>query len=226
MPFSQAQIVVLAKIVADAWTKQDAANLIDLPGDIAGRSATEQKRWFRQAETAKALDLPKPISWSACNARRDYLAVKMHFEKLAGREGDAYATARRGQWAPRTNDGSSYAALKQLKEAQAAAGLSDGYVAHIALGKFQTSDLGTLSAKQLWHLCFTVKNRAKAKDGTGDTDTRNKKQTATRRAQSAAAKAIAENPEPMGYTCPDCGWRGTSPLAVQLHRRVAHGGQA
>lgn len=226
MPFSQAQIVVLAKIVADAWTQQDAANLIDLPGDVASRSATEQKRWFRQAETAKALNLPKPISWSACNARRDYLAVKMHFEKLAGREGAAYATARRSQWAPRTNAGSSYAALKQLKEAQAAAGLKDGYVADIARAKFGTSDLGTLEPKQLWHLCYTIKNRASAHLDRGESHTRNKKQTATRRAQSAAVKTLAENPEPLGYTCPDCGWRGTSPLAVQLHRRVAHGGQA
>ena len=178
MSFSRKQIITIEGYVTKAFKLHDDLDLLDLPGDLDGEAKTVRRKFWRKRELCRVVGQK---SYNSCDSRRDYLTVKAHFQRLAGLENEAEQTRQKGEWGSAATHTTGCAALRQLRKAQREAGLSDAYVAKIAAAKFRgESDLRQLSEKQLWHLCYTIRNRANAKLGNGETGNRNKKQRRAR----------------------------------------------
>jgi hypothetical protein len=92
-------------------------------------------------------------SLTACT-QEDFLKLKSHFQKLAGEEGDSLRTANREAGDP------ARVALFKLREAMTERGLSIGYAINICRTQYKCT-LEQASAKQLWCLVYTIRNRRK-----------------------------------------------------------------
>ncbi len=84
----------------------------------------------------------------------DYLALKAHFQRLAGEEGDALRTETRHGTEDRR------VAMRKLEVECAARKLALSYPAAICRRQFKCA-LNEATVKQLWMLVFTVRNRRK-----------------------------------------------------------------
>ena len=117
---------------------------------LAARTGEDDFETFRKDEAIKACG--RRIS----EARNSHFsALKSHFLNLAGEAGRAFDSAMREA----TND--QRIALNKLAEECAARGLDLKYPAAIAWNQFKLP-LDKCSAKQLWCLVFTIRNRKKA----------------------------------------------------------------
>ena len=137
-PLSREQKARLSILAREAFAKRH-------PGSLAGmeRRITE----FRHEEAIRCCG--KRVSEAA---QRDYLPLKAHFQDLAGNSGAALNTLMRSESEPRR------VALHKLTQECRARQLSMSYPASICKRQFGC-DLPQASAKQLWNLVFTVRNR-------------------------------------------------------------------
>lgn len=103
---------------------------------------------WRQAEAVKVCG--RRISQALAG---DFELLRSHFRNLAGHAGAAYKSAMRS-----TQEGERIA-LAKLEEECALRDLPMSYPAAIARRQFKKTNLADCSAKQLWCLVFTVRNR-------------------------------------------------------------------
>lgn len=161
MPFSPKQIRALSSIVRKAWTLQNDLDLIDYPGDLQGASMSSKIDFFRRTNLSAAVG---QTSYSDCHAIKHYLLVKSHFQRLAGERESAELTRQREEFGSAATHSTACSALAQIQQACREGGFDDAYVHQICRAKFGgETDLRQLTEKQLWHLCFTLRNRASKK---------------------------------------------------------------
>jgi hypothetical protein len=120
--------------------------------------------------------------------RSQYRTIKAHFLALMGADVASLNTAmatgpailKAGADGDRKEDCEE--ALTAVRDVMTGLKLNLYYVQAVCGGKdgtggkFHTRHLESLTAKQLWQLVYTLKNRAAARDGRGNPDKRNKKQ--------------------------------------------------
>lgn len=161
MPFSSKQIQSLAIIVRQAWDLQTKLDLIEYPGDLKNASKTDKIDFFRRTRLHESCG---KSSFKDCHAIKDYLLAKSYFQRLAGISQDAESTRVRQEYGAASTHTSACSALRQIEQAASEAGLSPSYIAKICFNKFGgETDIRQLSEKQLWHLCYTIRNRAMKK---------------------------------------------------------------
>jgi hypothetical protein len=158
--FTRKQIIVLSKLARAAYDVQAHFDTLDLPPDLDGESLSKKVEFFRHRETAFATG---ESSFKDCHRANDYLKVRSHFEKLAGKSRKAEVTRQKQEWGAESTHTDGCAAVRQIRQAQREAGFTDAYVASIAMSKFKQSDFRQLGKQQLWQLCFTIRTRAVAK---------------------------------------------------------------
>lgn len=104
------------------------------------------------------------VAWQTCGRRiseavqRDYSDLKAAFLDLAGEPEQAFRQHVRGV------DHKRRVALYKLREACEERGLHESYPASICMTQFRCG-LEDATAKQLWCLVFTVRNRRQKTDG-------------------------------------------------------------
>lgn len=103
---------------------------------------------WRQAEAVKVCG--RRISQAVAG---DFELLRSHFSNLAGHAGKAFKSAMRS-----TQEGERIA-LAKLEEECTKRDLPMSYPAAIAKRQFKKTNLADCSAKQLWCLVFTVRNR-------------------------------------------------------------------
>lgn len=136
-------IAQLARQAYDRWEGREAFEAIN-----SDRSRTACFEAWRHCEQGKAIGLQ-----SLCECTQaHYARLKAHFEALVGL--DPTPTLVRDRDNPRR------IALHKLTEALAAAGLATSYAAAICRRQYRCA-LDEASAKQLWNLFYTVRNRRK-----------------------------------------------------------------
>lgn len=113
--------------------------------------------WREIDEWRKKEQLEKfGISSLTAATQTQYADIKAHFQALAGDLAGAYKTTRRG------DDNPKRVARWHLNKALAAAKLAPVYAQAICKSQFHCT-LDDASAKQLWNLVYTVKNRGNAR---------------------------------------------------------------
>jgi hypothetical protein len=136
---SRPQITALVILAKKAWTKHRVVN----------PDAPAFEDW-RVEECRKA-----------CGARlseaqqKDFSAIKSHFANIAGQSGKAFDSAMR------SGTEKERIAHAVLKKDCAKAGVELSYASHICWAQFKCK-LEDATAKQLWCLVFTVRNRPNA----------------------------------------------------------------
>ena len=104
---------------------------------------------FRHAECIKVCG--KRITEAA---QRDFLPLKAHFQDLGGKSGQALNTLLRAESEPQR------IAMHKLTQECRSRKLSLSYPEAICRKQYHCN-LTQASAKQLWHLVFTIRNRRK-----------------------------------------------------------------
>jgi hypothetical protein len=161
MPFSTKQIQSLSILIRNAWDLQTKLDLIEYPGDLQNASKTDKLDFFRRTSLMESCG---KSSYKDCHAVKDYLLAKAYFLRLAGNSREAESIRVRQEYGAASTHTDACSALRQIEEAASEAGLSPSYIAKICAAKFGgETDLRQLSQKQLWHLCFTIRNRASKK---------------------------------------------------------------
>lgn len=107
---------------------------------------------WRREEQFKAVG---KLSLRDCT-QADYKRLEARFLRLGGEEGDAMRAETRAG----TED--KRLAFYKLEEACTGAGLAMSYAAAICRNQFKCG-LNEATAKQLWNLMFTIRNRRKSK---------------------------------------------------------------
>lgn len=140
----KAAICRLARRAYDTWAGREA---FEDAND--GLSMSKCFEAWRRVEQGKAVGRQ---SLRDCTSDNDYLRLTAHFQNLLGDSGRALNSLLRHGEEPRV------VAFHKLQLALRERGLHEGYAAAICRRQFRC-ELGDASAKQLWNLFFTVKNR-------------------------------------------------------------------
>lgn len=150
-------------LAREAWDKAGRPGFADQADDTPAQiriSQTEAFEMWRHAEQAKSTG----CLHLTCSENRLFPLLMAHFARLAGRAADAE------YWADRTVGDPQRQAMFALKrtfdQAKDLIGNPREYCAEIARSKFRTTDLESLSERQIWTLVFdmrraTQKRRAK-----------------------------------------------------------------
>lgn len=181
----------LAILAGQAFAAMCAADPEFLPDMLANGNTRAQVEdgWRHSQILAATKNHPDGQASGLKTARRShYRTIKAHFLALKGDDIGSLNTAMRT--GPATMkagaDGDRVEDIEQpmsvLKELMETKKLHIAYVLAVcggkdgSGGKFHTRRLESLTRKQLWQLIYTLKNRAAAKEGTGETAHRNKSQ--------------------------------------------------
>lgn len=146
--FQKGELAQLARAAYDVWPEREAFEAIN--SDLSRTKCFEA---WRKVETGKVTGGVQSLR--ECT-QAHYGRIKAHFLELVG--DSTGADRARG----RDADNPRRIALHKLKEALAAGGLQESYAAAICRRQFRCA-LTEASAKQLWNLVFTVRNRSSAK---------------------------------------------------------------
>jgi hypothetical protein len=137
-PLTKTQRQTLAMLARQAYDLLSGHGVIDTGFDA-----------WRHAECIKACNFRITEA-----ANRHYLAISAHFYNLMGKSGVAFKKVLKAQTE------SHQWAMTKLKQECQEAGVSLSYPRAIAINKYKTGDLDSLTDKQLWHLTFNVRRRA------------------------------------------------------------------
>jgi hypothetical protein len=152
-PLTNEQKARLSILAREAFLKLEAGRLKLEEGrdlDISQLpSADSRMTAFRHQESIKAIG--KRIT-EAC--QRDFLPLKAHFQDLGGKSGQALNTLLRAESEPQR------IAMHKLTQECRYRKLSLSYPEAICRKQYHCN-LTQASAKQLWHLVFTIRNRRK-----------------------------------------------------------------
>lgn len=147
-PLSNLQKREIGMAAHAAWLVcPDREALLECNGEM---SATAVEQSWRHVEQGKACGIQ---SLRECS-QAHYGRILAHFQRLAG------ATAAATRTAARDADNDRRIARHKLDEALRERGLSTGYVVSICKRQNRCS-LDEATAKQLWRLVYTVRNRRK-----------------------------------------------------------------
>jgi hypothetical protein len=149
-PLSNVQkrdISIAARRAYDAWPEREAFEAIN-----SEMSRTACFDAWRHVEAGKAVGIQSLREMTQAHFNR----VLAHFEALAG--DTAGADRRRA----RDHDNDRRIALHKLKQACQEADVGLTYAASICRSQYRCA-LDEATAKQLWNLFYTVRNRGKAK---------------------------------------------------------------
>lgn len=184
---SKKELTPLAIMAAKAWKAFMAADPEWLPDMLANghkRGALESD-WRHGQCRAATLGHPLGPVASLSGARRGHWnALFSHFAGLAGEDMASFRSSMRDGRAPAGvragAEGDSQEKIRQaravLESTMESTGLRQAYVAAVIKNKFHVSSLDQLTAKQIWQVVFTLRNRAVAKQGGGHAESRNKRQ--------------------------------------------------
>lgn len=173
---SKAQRVQIGIAASAAFARLDDLDLIECPPDLRGASKSARAEFWRHQQVSEVTQRVCRISDCIDD---EYLAVKQHFESLAGGKvaAQAAATTARliGQAACHRPPGCDW--LRDMYDWMVKAGFKPGYMFAIMKGKFRgETKVENLTELQLKALHDTVVNRCRAKLGLGELANRNKKQ--------------------------------------------------
>lgn len=163
-PFSKLQKRLLSQLAARAFRRECA--LARGRGEDPDASWRAHETWRHQQVAAACGKLGL-----RCCSQDDYKLVEAHFLHLLGEDGRAMAALVRHQAQPRST---AEAVLWRELQQAADVGITREYVAAICRRQFGCSLLDA-SENHLWHLVYTVRNRAAEK---------RRKRTANARQQS------------------------------------------
>ncbi len=139
------EIAQLARRAYDAWPEREAFEAIN-----AGQSKTACIEAWRHVEQGNACGVQ---SLCACT-QAHYGRLVAHFQALCGHAAAATRTLVRDA------DNDRRIARYKLNEALRERGLALGYVAAICRRQYRCG-LDGANARQLWSLCYTIRNRRK-----------------------------------------------------------------
>ena len=151
-PLSREQKGKIAMLSRKAWERFGRPGAA--PGVTGGKAAAEAFRAWRLMQDGEACG--KGSLRAATNA--DYPLLKAHFLRMLGYTATADRMATRAAMDP-----SQQALAKLRHEMEGAQDVIERpaqYIAAIARCKFKTTDLESLSAKQLWVLVFDIRRSA------------------------------------------------------------------
>jgi hypothetical protein len=154
-PLSNFQKEILSKMSRRAFARMGA--LARGRGEEWPEGNTADHQAFRHDQVSRACQK----RGLRCCSQDDYPRIKAHFQQLLGEDGRAFNTLVRGE-----NNGRRIAEHKLAEEMQKA-GIGPAYVEKICMTQNKCRVLEA-SEKQLWHLMYTVRNRAAAKKRTED----------------------------------------------------------
>lgn len=147
-PLTNEQKAIIGQLAHAAWLVcPDREALLECNGEM---SATAVEKAWRHVEQGKAVGIQSLCECSQAH----YGRLKAHFEQLGGRTAAAQRTAARD------SDNDRRVARFKLDEALRERGLSTGYVVSICRRQ-NRCELDQATAKQLWRLVYTVRNRRK-----------------------------------------------------------------
>jgi len=141
----KAQLGQLARSAWLAWAGRE--EFLDTNAELSASAAFTAWRHWQQGKACGRQSL------LACT-QEDFLPLRAHFLALGGHEEQAGRTLVRAASEPER------LARYKLKEALQERGLAEGYAAAICQRQYR-KPLAEASAKQLWCLVYTVRNRRK-----------------------------------------------------------------
>lgn len=139
-PLSTGEKTHLARLAHDAWSMLARAGATGQTANAWRRDQAIQAIGKRISEATKG----------------DFLTLKAHFLAMAGKTGTAFQIAMQADTANATRQ-----ALWHLDKALAKAHLDRAYAATIAVCKYKTRQLDTLTPKQIWSLTFDIRRNTK-----------------------------------------------------------------
>lgn len=149
-PLSLEQKRIISQLARSAYEiKPDREAFELINSDLSATKCFEAWRHFEQGKACGVQSLRE------CT-QAHYLRLKAHFESLGGRLVQARRTLNREAGSD------ARIALFKLREVLKTAGLDEAYAATICRSKYRT-ELGHASAKQLWDIFYTIRNRSKKK---------------------------------------------------------------
>lgn len=149
-PLSLEQKRIISQLARSAYEiKPDREAFELINADLSATKCFEAWRHFEQGKACGVQSLRE------CT-QAHYLRLKAHFEALGGRLVQARRTLNREAGSD------ARIALYKLREVLKTAALDEAYAATICRTKYRT-ELGHASAKQLWDLFYTIRNRTKKK---------------------------------------------------------------
>lgn len=139
-PLSHLQKRLLSQLARKAW-------------ELAEREVGTPEE-FRHAEVARACG---KLGLRCCS-QEDYKRVEAHFLDLCGETGAALNAHLRAETEPRRQ------AEAVLRRELARVGLAYGYAEAICRAQNRGAAIAEVSERQIWHLVYTVRNRARNKE--------------------------------------------------------------
>ena len=185
-------LVILATKAFKEFVRLDPEAVIVAKSIGVTKAAFEADWRHSHCKYATSHPAPHPagIITGISKAKRGHWeALAAHFAALAGEDlASLKATLRDGPAPGRSGSAGDQQsdvrqALAILKREQAKLEINDAYLAPIIASKFHQRTLGTLTRNEIWQVIYTIRNRAKTRDGNGDPSQRNKAQ---RQARTAA----------------------------------------
>jgi hypothetical protein len=159
-PLSNRQKQDICRLARAAWDAQGRPGFADqdpaAPAEIR-LSQTEAFELWRHDQQRSATGCPHLTGIQ----NRDFPHVMARFANLAGRQRDADYWLGRTVGDPQRQALAKLAAVK--REVAHVIADADAYVAAIARSRFNTTDLASLSPKQLWGLIFDLRRGAQRK---------------------------------------------------------------
>ena len=148
IPLSNLQKAEIGQLARQAWQAWEGREAFIESNEL---SVSDCFAAWRHVEQGKACGKQ---SLKACTSEEDYERLRAHFLALAGREGPAARALVRQATNPER------IARYKLDEALKAAGFDENYAREICRIQFRCS-LRNATARQLWCLVFTVRNRGR-----------------------------------------------------------------
>lgn len=195
-PLSLNQKATLCQLARQAYDHLDRLGLVD---DVPGSSESARFAAWRAAQQAEAVGIP---SLRDCG-NNHYRTLRAHFNGLLGREDKAFndyvKTGKAKDHGPESDTHEAREAYRKLiadeliahgqrcnpmsedydpDVALHTAGklITAAYITGIAKAKFKRADLASLTARELWQLLSTTRNRIATREGRPEVSGRNKSQ--------------------------------------------------
>lgn len=150
MTLSNLQKQQIAQLAREAWEKWDGREaFLEANGAMSASECFTHWRHWQQGLACGQQSL------RLCTGEEDFLRLRAHFLALCGRQEQAARALVRHATEP------GRIALWKLREALHERGLDEAYAAAICRNQFRCT-LHAASARQLWCLVFTIRNRRKA----------------------------------------------------------------
>lgn len=187
-PLSKSQVALLGALSSEAFARQKALGLLDLPSEVASDTKSAQAKFWRQRERAAETG---HTELSDCR-QSHFNGLLARFEGLAGHTERSYKTRVKEATNAAATTPAGAAMLRDLWHEAGKAKLGEVYVKTILRAQFKTSDFNDLNLDQIRALLATIRRRAKSKLANAGGEPRAKSEGPS--AKSEAPRAKSEGP--------------------------------